>query len=309
MIEVVRGGVQTTVQDLGRPGYRSCGVPAGGAFDAWAARAANRLVGNPDGAAVLEIALYGPELRFHAASAVALVGDPFELTLDGRPAESGRTLRVEAGARLAVGGARRGARAWLAVAGGIGVAPRLGSRSTELAAGFGGLEGRRLVAGGRLPAGAPAPPSRPLRLAPGFATVLAVPVLRVLRGPDDGRIPGAGAAALAREPFLVAARSDRRGVRLAGRALPPFAAEELRSQGVLGGAVQATPSGEPIVLGVDAPVTGGYPWIAQVIEADLGRLAHLAPGQSVRFELVDFEGAEDALRERERELAAAVEAA
>ncbi len=164
MIEVERPGLQTTVQDLGRPGWRASGVPAGGAMDPWAARAANRLVGNPDGAALLEIALAGPTLRFDAAATVAWVGGGLEAGGGGRALAGGVTWGLAAGSRLELGRTLGGARAWLAIGGGLDVPVVLGSRSTELAGGFGGLGGRALVAGDRLRTG-PEPPFRERRLA------------------------------------------------------------------------------------------------------------------------------------------------
>lgn len=303
MIEVLRAGLQTTVQDLGRPGFRAAGVPAGGAMDPWSARAANRLVGNPDGAALLEIALAGPTLRFEEPATVAWVGGGLEAASGGRPLAAGVAWRFAAGDRLDVGRTTAGARAWLAVGGGLDLPLALGSRATDLAAGLGGLGGRALVAGDRLPTGA-APPFRARRLRANPAAVPGVARLHVLVGPDGSR-PVAALGALA-GIWRVSARSDRRGVRLESDAPAPGAAGELRSQGILPGAVQWLPSGGLILLGVDAPVTGGYPWIAQVIEADLGALAQLAPGARVAFAPSDPERAAAALAARERELARAI---
>jgi biotin-dependent carboxylase-like uncharacterized protein len=308
-IEVVRGGAATTVQDLGRRGWRAHGVPGGGAADPWAARAANRLVGNPDGAALLEIVLLGPVLRFAAPARVAVVGGSFELGDRGRALPCGERLDLEAGAELRLDPSPGACRCWLAVAGGLDLTSRLGSRATELACGFGGLDGRVLHAGDRLAIGARSAEPGPRRVAAELVRGLTEPTLRVLSGPDADAAGAGGAATLVGPAFRVGARSDRRGVRLEGRRIASSLPGELRSQGVLPGAVQLPPSGEPIVLGVDAPVTGGYPWIAQVVEADLGRLAHLAPGATVRFETVDLDAAERALAERERGLAEGIVAA
>lgn len=306
MIVVLRPGLQTSVQDLGRRGWRAAGVPAGGAMDPWAARAANRLVGNPEGAALLEATLAGPSLRFERAVRVAWVGGGFEAAIDGRSAGEGRSHRLAAGATLELGRARRGARVWLAVAGGIEVPELLGSRSTDLAGGFGGRDGRPLVAGDRLAFGVAPAEAETRSLASGWLEALAAPRLRLLRGPDAES--GAFETMLG-SAWVASARSDRRGVRLERRAGHPDApgrAGERRSQGTLPGAVQAPPSGEAIVLGPDAPVTGGYPWVAQVVAADLGRLAHFAPGTVVRFDATTFDEAERALAARERALAEAL---
>jgi biotin-dependent carboxylase-like uncharacterized protein len=282
MIEVLRPGALTTVQDLGRPGHAASGVPRGGAFDPVAARAANRRVGNPPGAALLEITLAGPTLRFGRAVEIALAGDPFDVRVDGDAAEIRRErLPLKEGALLEVGRARAGVRTWLAVAGGIDVPLVLGSRATDLAGGFGGHEGRALRAGDRLsvfpspelfPPGSEEAPDEP-----------ASGALRLVAGPDGQLLEPGESERLAAIAWRVDPRSDRRGVRLSGGTLTLRPHPPLRSQPMLPGAVELTPAGEPIVLGVDAPVTGGYPWVAQVVEGDLRRLAHLAPGAPVRF--------------------------
>jgi 5-oxoprolinase (ATP-hydrolysing) subunit C len=310
-IEVIRPGALTTVQDLGRAGHGASGVPRGGAFDPWAARAANRLVGNPDGAALLEITLAGPTLELDGVAAIALVGDPFEIEAElDTPEGSTRietgmeeTIPLKGKTRLTIGRVTSGVRAWLAVAGGIDVPSVLGSRSTDLAGAFGGHEGRALRAGDRL-LGFPSkedvvPPRRRERV----RADPEVPRLRILEGPDGNLIQGGGLEELVKRDYRVSPSSDRRGVRLEGAALELVPHPPLRSQGVLPGAVQIPPTGEPIVLGVDPPVTGGYPWAAQVIAADLALLAHLAPGAAVRFERIDLEAAEAALAARERDFA------
>jgi len=333
VIEVERPGALTTVQDLGRRGHAASGVPRGGAFDPRAARLANRLVGNPDDAALLEITLAGPTLVLEGVRRVALVGDPFEVEIealeDSSPPEallrssaclareSASCFRLGNRTRLAIGRARAGVRAWLALEGGVDVPRVLGSRSTDLAGGFGGLDGRALKAGDRLltfpsrkqehrsssrervPVDA-RPESRDGKEAETGPE--GVVLVRVLAGPDRDLLLEQGLASLRRGRWRVDPDSDRRGVRLAGGSVALRSHEPLRSQPTLPGAVQATPSGGLVVLGVDAPVTGGYPWVAQVIEADLGRLAHLAPGSEVRLVEVDPDAAERARVGRRAEL-------
>jgi len=310
-IEILRPGALTTVQDLGRPGCGASGLPRGGAFDPWAARAANRLVGNPDGAALLELTLAGPTLELDGVAAFAVVGDPFELEIqfvgrsgaDRLAAGMAETIPLKGKTRLAVGRALRGVRAWLAVAGGIDVPEVLGSRSTDLAGAFGGHEGRALRAGDCLecfPSMENAVGPRRRERVPADSDPRR---LRILPGPDQRLLGSAGLEGLEAGTHRIDPRSDRRGVRLLGEPIALVPHAPLRSQGVLPGAVQVPPSGEPIVLGVDAPVTGGYPWVAQVIAADVGLVAHLAPGAVVRFALVDLAAAESALAERRRELA------
>jgi len=304
-ITVVRPGALTTVQDLGRLGYGASGVPRGGAFDPWAARFANRLVGNPDDAALLEITLAGPTLDLDGIAAVALVGDPFEIELDGEPVAAAMASRFEAKerSRLKVGRRTAGVRAWLAFAGGIDTPAVLGSRATDLAGGFGGHQGRSLRVGDHLSV-APAISDRaPSPFVERARAENEAKSIRILSGPDRALLVG-DLEELAAVEWRVSPNSDRRGVRLTGGRIELAPHSPLRSQATLPGAIQIPPSGEPIVLGVDAPVTGGYPWVAQVIEADLGRLAHLAPGAAVRFELVDLVVAGNALAERRRQLEA-----
>ncbi len=310
-IRVLRPGALTLVQDLGRPGYGASGVPRGGAFDPWAAREANRRVGNSDAAALLEITLAGPTLELDGIAAIAWVGDPFELAVESaaeteqRPmvAHRAQTFSLHGAARVAIGRAAAGARGWLALAGGIDVPVVLGSRSTDLSGGFGGFAGRALRAGDLLTC-FPAQEGRMRSFQRRQARASgAITALRIVSGPDARLLQG-GVAKLASVVLAVAPLSDRRGIRLTGAELALESHAPPRSQGTLPGAVQIPPSGLPIVLGVDAPVTGGYPWVAQVIEADLALLAHLAPGAPVRFECVDFEAAERALAERQLRLEA-----
>lgn len=291
MIEVLEAGVLTTVQDArGRIGWRRFGVPVGGAADPWSARLANRLVGAPDDAALLEITLSGPVLRFERAGLVALAGATFEASVDGLPLPMQRARGVRAGAVLRIG-AGEGARAYLAVSGGIEVEPILGSVSTDLRTGFGGIEGRALRRGDRLEFGRDAgsgfrwtgtPATGPIRLLPGPHADLFDPL-------DGG--------------WTVGAEADRTGVRLDGRPLHGTLAE-VPSMGLAAGAIQVPPDGRPIVMLADRPVTGGYPVPACVIGADVGRVAQLRSGDEVRFVSVSMEEAQQALQRAENELAA-----
>ncbi|MGH2383193.1 MAG: biotin-dependent carboxyltransferase family protein [Candidatus Limnocylindria bacterium] len=291
MIEVVDAGVLTSVQTAdGRPGWRHIGVPVGGAVDPWSARLANRLVGNPDDAALLEVTHDGPSLRFSAASAVALTGASFDAILDGLPLPANLGRRVRPGSLLRIG-IGDGARAYLAVGGGIEVAPMLGSSSTDLRTGFGGHHGRALQAGDRLASGVS---SAVIRRWAGHAPEGRI---RIVAGPHDG------GERLAGEEWMVGAEADRTGLRLDG---PPLAADppEVASMGLPLGAIQVPPDGRPIVMLADRPVTGGYPVPACVIRADIGRVAGLRPGDPVAFASVSMEEARAALRAYENELAA-----
>jgi biotin-dependent carboxylase-like uncharacterized protein len=289
MIEVLRPGLSDLVMDLGRPGHGALGVPTGGAADPAALAAANRLVGNTAAAAGLEILLSGPRLRFPAGGLVALTGSRFAASRSsGAPVVWNETLVLAAGETLDLQRPASGCRCWLALRGGLAVPPLMGSRSTFLPAGFGGYRGRALLAGDVLPDGAGGRGMRLLRAQPPAGE--AGTPLRVVAGPQAGQFDDRGLAVFFGGSYRVEAASDRRGLRLSGAAVPHGRAE-LPSQGVLPGAIQVPPDGQPIILGWDGPVTGGYPVIAGVIAADLPRLAQLKPGDTVRFATVEVAAA------------------
>jgi len=302
VIRVLSPGLLTTVQDLGRPGLAGLGVPAGGAADAHALRLGNLLLGNEEGAAALEATLVGPELLFEEAALVVLAGAPFGARLDGAPLPPWKTVEVPAGGRLAVGRAHSGARACVCVRGGLDLPPVLGSRATDVATGFGGLDGRPLGAGDRLSVG-------PARGAPKGRRVDAAAArwsgprrrLRVTPGPQGDWFGEDVVEAFFSRSFRVSASSSRTGVRLGGEALTA-PARSLVKEGVVAGAVQIPPGGLPIVLFVEHPSTGGYPKIGSVISADLSALAQLRPGEEVRFARVSFEEARRLLLDREARL-------
>lgn len=288
MIVVVKPGLLDMLMDLGRPGFRSQGVPKGGAADAPALIRANRLVGNPEDAAGLEMTLRGPVLSFPDGAAVALTGADMAVSLDGDYLPPGRRHEVRPGGVVMFGKADSGVRAYLAVAGGIGVPRVLGSRSTFLPGGWGGWQGRALKAGDRLPVGSP-DGNLAWECLPGARPDLDA-VLRVLPGPQLNGFSDAALARFLGQPYVVHADANRVGIRLIGETLD-YQKGEIASQAVLPGAIQVPPSGQPIVLGWDGPVTGGYPVIAGVISADLPRLAQLGPGGSLRFRVVSHEEA------------------
>ena len=316
MIHVLRPGLLTTVQDQGRTGHQRFGVSAGGAADPFAARVANALVGNAASAALLEMALAGPRLRFDADALVAWCGADFEATLDDRSLPKNRPVRVPAGGTLDFSQARQGAMAWLAIAGGIAVPEVLGSRSTYLAAQFGGVDGRCLVPGDALPAG----PASPWALAmlkllrvPGQAASWSVPLtrlgtsslpgtLRAMRGPEWDWFTSDAQAALFQRTFRVSKDSNRMGARLNGPSLALATPREMISAAVQHGAVQVPPSGQPILLGADRQTIGGYPRMAAVATVDFAGLAQLRPGDAVRFSEITVADAHALLLARDRDL-------
>jgi biotin-dependent carboxylase-like uncharacterized protein len=295
-IEVLRPGLLTTVQDLGRPGLAHLGVPPSGAADQASLRWANRLVGNPDDAAGLEVTLGKLTIRFDGAAIVAVTGAPVPLTLthtDHEPAglpapRHGTRFAVPAGSVLRLGSPAVGLRSYLAVAGGIDVPPELDSRSADRLSGLGPPSlrpGERLgVAHARSPIEI-LHVDRPLT---DMHAVGADPVsLRAIPGPRDDWFAPDALTALGTEGYQVAPASDRTGLRLAGPRLARRAGREgeLPTEGVASGSLQVTHEGQPILLLADHPATGGYPVIAVVVYADLGLAAQLRPGQRVRFAL------------------------
>lgn len=292
VLDVVRAGPATTVQDLGRPGLAHLGVTRSGAADRRALRLANRLVGNPEGVAGLEVTLGGLAVRPSADVEVAVTGAGGPLDVDGRPVGRNAVLHVRAGQVLALGTATAGLRRYLAVRGGVAVPAVLGSRSRDTLAGIGP---EALREGDRLPVGPP-PPGPPLvDLAPVADPLSGEVVLDAVRGPRDDLLPAAVVDRLWAVRWSVDPASDRVGVRLA---LPhddvqhgpdPAAqsgAGSVPSEGMVRGAVQVPPSGLPVLFLADHPVTGGYPVVAVLTDASADRAAQLRPGQGVRLRTV-----------------------
>jgi biotin-dependent carboxylase-like uncharacterized protein len=308
-LRVLDPGGLTTVQDLGRPGLGASGVPPGGAADAVSLRVGNRLVGNADTDAALEMTLTGGAFALDAPALLCLAGagaPDAAIETDGvrRPLRRWTPTVVSAGASVRIGRLAGGARAYLCVGGSVRTEPMLGSRSTLPAVRLGdGLGAAPLRAGDAVPIGGAAPGLRVGALSPTVARALDHAIgrrtLRVLPGAHADAFGADARGALARTEFRVDPRSDRSGVRLGGAGLPGEAAALEKSEGAVPGTVQVPPSGAPIVLGVDGPTVGGYPAIASVIGADLPALGQCRPGDAVRFAWTDLAGAFAAWRELE----------
>lgn len=275
MIEIVRPGPFATIQDLGRPGHAALGVGASGAADRPALRLANRLVGNPEGAAGIEITLGGFVARFDRLARVAVTGAPCESSV-GMHAPA----YLRAGEELRLGMPSAGLRTYVAVAGGIDVEPVLGSRATDTLAGLGP---QRLREGARLAVGAVRGDPPGVDSAP-VAPPAGDPVLRVLPGPRADWFTADALERLVREPFTVTGDADRVGIRLDGPELERRdPGRELPSEGMVEGALQVPPNGRPVLFLADHPVTGGYPVIAVVHPEDIPAAAQVRPGALVRF--------------------------
>jgi antagonist of KipI len=308
-LTVIKPGMLTTVQDLGRWGFQARGVPVAGPMDPVSHRVANALAGNPRDAALLEITLLGPELAFEDERIVAVAGGDFELTVDGRAMPMHERFTVAAGSRLRFGARRSGARAYLAVAGGIAVRPALGSRATHLISAMGGLDGRALVAGDRLPLGVRSRFSRSGDTRSPFVTGSRKSrsdpgVLRVLAGPQVDYFAADALDVLQSAAYVVAQNSDRMGFRLDGPPLTHARGADIISDATPLGVLQVPASGRPILLMADRQTTGGYPKIATVIAADMAIAGQLAPADTVRFVICTPAEALKALIAQERMLMA-----
>jgi antagonist of KipI len=304
VIRVMEPGLFTTVQDLGREGFGAMGVSPSGAADAVSLRIGNRLVGNAEGAAGLEMTLLGGAFEFPEGAMVALAGSDFGATLDGKPAELRATFETKPGQVLKMGSTRTGARCYLCVRGGVEVELFLGSASTHVLSGLGGFEGRALRKGDVLKIGAAGGAARQRRLsARALKEMEPRRVLRVTPGPQSDWFPEAAQRLFYAGRYLVAEESNRMGIRLRSEAVLGTPSGKMISEGVSLGAVQVPEGGQPIILFVEQQTTGGYPKIANVISADFHSLGQLRPRDEVRFERVDWEAARDLLREQEELLA------
>jgi len=297
MLKVLRAGMFTTVQDLGRSGYRQQGVSQSGALDTPALRIANLLVGNDESAAGLEITLGQFSAQFHREGWIALTGAGCHAQLDGKDIWTGWRYAVKPGQVLTLKMPVRGMRSYLAVSGGIDVPEVMGSRSTDLKAKFGGFHGRQLLDGDELPTGeAYNPPKNP----GGIKQLLFGNRIRALPGPEYQEFSEHSRDEFWRAAWQLSPQSNRMGYRLHGHVLKRETDRELLSHGLLPGVVQVPHGGQPIVLMADAQTTGGYPRIACVIEADLYNLAQIRLGEPIHFVKCTPEEARKAQHEQSR---------
>ncbi|KQT82821.1 biotin-dependent carboxyltransferase family protein [Aurantimonas sp. Leaf443] len=312
-LEILKPGLSTQVQDLGRPGYYHLGIPISGAMDRHALVAANRLVGNEPGAAALEAVFMGPEIRFERDASVAVTGATMPPKVDGVEQPGWTAFSVKAGQVLSFGYLKAGARAYIAISGGVDVPLVLGSRSTYALGALGGFEGRPLKAGDRLSLGVPSGAAREGASVPGDLRRLpgSPPTLRVLPGLYWHRITEGSQARFFEDEWKVAPEADRIGYRFrGGRKLEfepreqPFGAGSDPSNIVDScypyGSIQVPGGTEPIVLHRDAVSGGGYFMLGTVISADMDLIGQLQPHQAVRFEAVTMDEALAARREARR---------
>jgi antagonist of KipI len=300
-LTVVRPGMLTTVQDLGRWGQQHLGVPVAGPMDWYSHRLANLLLDNAPDAAALEITLMGPELLSDAETLCVLAGAEFQMTAGDRRVRSGEPFVVHPGERVRFGDRIGGTRATLAVSGGFTIPPVLGSRATSLTSRLGPLGGRALRTGDVLPIGSARVgerrrPGRALPIPHGGAR------LRVMLGPHEEMFGDEARRTFSKSRYIVTSESNRMGYRLDGPPLEHRRSVDMLSDATPIGSLQVPPSGWPILLMADRQTTGGYPKIATVITADLPVAGQLAPGDWVEFEPCSRAVALEALRRRESAL-------
>jgi len=305
---VVPPGFLTTVQDLGRFGFRRFGMPVSGAMDPVALRLANRLVGNPDQAAALEMTVKGPDLVFETDALIALAGADLSPLINNTPVPLWTALEVSRGSTLSCGERRNGARAYLAVAGGIEVPMALGSRATHIPSQTGGFAGRALAKGDTVCGGLPSPGVSRLigSMIPPAARppYNPAPVLRVVLGPQADCFSHEAVETLVHGPYTVSPRSDRMGYCLIGPPVVHAGSPDIVSDATPQGALQVPANQQPILLMADCQTTGGYPKIAVAISTDLPLAAQLLPGDSVRFTLIEVREARAIAREQRTRLEA-----
>lgn len=314
-ITIRQPGILTMIQDLGRYGEQKYGVIVGGAMDPISLRIANILVRNEQSEGGLEIVLFGLSFQFNEDTLIAITGGQLHPTIDGKPAPMWRPIRVPKGAILQFKSGHSGSRAYIAFAGGINVPKVLGSKSTYLNAKIGGFEGRALQAGDTLAFGKMSEESHtlmnqletdqePLWLVnyQDFITFNKHKTIRIVKGSEYDKFDQESLDAILNEQYTLTTHADRMGYKLEGHPLKMTEEFDLISEGVTFGTIQVPSSGQPIILMADRQTVGGYPKIAQVISADLPKLAQSLPMNQMRFQLVTIREAEQALINREQAL-------
>ena len=288
-------------------GQLRVGLPRSGPMDREAFVLANRLVGNPDGAAGLECTLMGPRLEFGDARWVAVTGADVPVTLDGAAQPTWTAFPVRAGAVLRIGAARAGVRCYVAISGGVATPPVLGSRATYVRGALGGLDGRALRKGDALPLGAPSGGGTARRVRPDrIPTYADEPGVDTILGPQDDRFTAAGIVALFEGPYEMLPQSDRMGARFKGPRIEHTRGHDIISDGIALGAIQVIGDGQPIVLLVDRQTAGGYTKIGAVCSYEIARVGQLKPGQRLRFRPVTVAAAHAALAARRAALETAI---
>lgn len=304
-IKVLKAGMLTTVQDLGRFGFQRYGMVVSGAMDSLALRLGNILIGNNESEAALECTMLGPTLLFEKAQRVSVTGADLSVKLDGIPMPMWKPMNITAGSVLSFGKATRGCRSYICFYGGLALSAVLGSKATYMRAELGGWKGRALHKNDVIPfkhVHRDAIKHFSWQLANDLYPDMSSSVIRVIKGPHFQYFDEVSRNNFLQEPFTILNDSDRMGYRLGSVALQLRSPMELLSSAVTYGTIQVPPQGQAIALMADHPTTGGYPIIAQVIEADLPLLAQKQPQERIKFEHVTVERAQQLLNKRHRQI-------
>lgn len=304
-IHITRGGLLTSVQDLGRFGYQSYGFIVSGAMDAFAMKIANIAVGNHENEAVLEMNFVGPSLLFEEDMVISLFGADMQPKLNGETIPHGKPISVKKGDVLRFHAATKGSRCYLAVKGGFELPSVLNSRSTYLSAKIGGFQGRKLESGDRIPIRKPSQlPPVSWRIGNHYQHYIGTEdhTIRFVKGRQYDWFTEEAISKFRTESFQITPQSDRMGYRLQGSALRLKKNKELVTEGATFGSIQVPPNGQPIILMADRQPTGGYPKIGQVIQADLPKLSQMKPGDWIQFKEISLKEAQQLLMKAHREL-------
>ncbi len=321
MLKIIKEGMLTSVQDLGRTGYQKYGVIVSGSMDSYAHRIANLLVGNEENVAALEATLLGPEIEFKQDSMIAICGGDLSPAINGQKVNTWRSIFVKEGAVLKFGKSRTGCRAYIAVAGGLDIPEVMDSQSTYLRAELGGYQGRALRSGDQIYMGHPNDMQRKLMEAmrqqmgsnyvyetdwmlaadmiPEYSSQ---PIIQMLRGPQYALFNEQSQRIIYEESYSVSSQSDRMGYRLEGSSLSLTESKELISEAVAFGSIQVPSDGNPIILMADRQTTGGYPKIGQIASVDLPLVSQLKPGDKMSFKEITLEEAQKALIDQEKSI-------
>ncbi|WZL72221.1 biotin-dependent carboxyltransferase family protein [Clostridiaceae bacterium 35-E11] len=306
MFKIIHPGFLTLVQDQGRYGYQQFGVPVSGVMDSYAQRVANILVGNDEGEGVLELTMLGPQIEFESDMIIAITGGNLSPSLNGAAIPMWQSIYVKQGERLIFQGMKSGCRSYIAFAGGIDVPKVMGSKSTYTKGKIGGYEGRPLKAGDRLQIGVAKEALISLKgrtvadkYIPQYTNDFEV---RVILGPQDQYFTSKGIETFLSNKYVVTNECDRMGFRLDGEVIEHMNGGDIISDGIAFGAIQIPGHGKPIIMMADRQTTGGYTKIANVISADLYKIAQAKPGDQIAFQAVTVQEAQSALKELEQKV-------
>jgi|AntRauTorckE6833_2_1112554.scaffolds.fasta_scaffold00113_24 antagonist of KipI len=293
-LEVLDGGLQTTVQDMGRVGFRKYGVPVSGVMDEHSYRLANWLAGNPSEAPVLELTLQGGSFKFHSDATIGITGAEAEIDVNGNPVQPNKTININSGEVLNIGRVKNGCRIYVSIAGQWDIEKVMGSFSTCLVAKFGGFEGRALNKGDRLTWTSQKKPTEirsvPKKLIPHYA---ARQTIKIIEGPEWDWLNEAKKADFLATDFSLSSHSNRMGIRLKSSFVSDIKGEEMISSPVVPGTIQLPSDGAPIILMKDGQSVGGYPRIGKVVDADLWRLGQVWTWNEINFNLISLEEAKE----------------